>query len=146
MGKRRKSRTLALQLLYQIDAGSRSLEETLGTFWDSQECPEIPVRQFTEELVRGTLERVAEIDATLRGYSERWDPVRMAVVDRNILRLALYEIRYRQDIPPKVSINEYVDIAKKYSTEESGAFVNGILDRAYRETAGDGETAADASR
>ncbi len=144
MGKRRKSRVLALQLLYQLDRGSRPLEEVLAQFWESQGVPEAAVREFAEEIVRGTLQRVEEIDGMIKGYAEHWDPDRMAVVDRNILRLALYEILFREDIPPKVTINEYVDIAKKYSTEDSGAFVNGILDRAFRETMPAAEPSSDA--
>ncbi len=90
---------------------------------------EIEIREFAEPLIRGTLAHRDEIDAKIRQYALNWDLHRMAVVDRNVMRLAIYEMLYREDIPPVVSINEAVDIAKKYSTPESGKFVNGILDR-----------------
>jgi len=138
MGRRRNSRVLALQLMYQCDTGHRPLRETLHDFWESRGMPEAETRRFAEELVEGVLEHLGEIDGMIESHSEHWDPQRMAVVDRNILRLAIYEILHRADIPPKVSINEYVDIAKKYSTAESGAFVNGILDRAFRDAVAGG--------
>ena len=87
------------------------------------------MRVFAEPLIRGTLEHQAELDERIKQYAKNWDLHRMAVVDRNILRLAIYEMLYRDDIPPVVSINEAVDIAKKFSTEDSGKFVNGILDK-----------------
>ena len=87
------------------------------------------MRLFAEPLIRGTLEKLTELDGKIQHYAKNWDLGRMAVVDRNILRLAIYEMLYREDIPPVVSINEAVDIAKKFSTDESGRFVNGILDK-----------------
>jgi N utilization substance protein B len=133
MGKRRRARVLALQVMYQHDAGPLPVEEIFAVFWESQDQQDPEVRHFTEELVRGAMERLEDLDRLVEEYSSHWPPGRMAMIDRNILRLAIFEILYRDDIPPKVSINEYVDIAKKFSTEESGAFVNGILDRTYRE-------------
>jgi len=91
------------------------------------------VRGFAEDLVRGAEGHREEIDARIAAASEHWDPLRMAKVDRTILRLAIFELLHRDDIPPKVSINEYIEIAKRFSTEESGSFVNGILDRISRE-------------
>ena len=87
------------------------------------------MRLFAEPLIRGTLEKLTELDGKIQHYAKNWDLNRMAVVDRNILRLAVYEMLYRDDIPPVVSINEAVDIAKRFSTDESGRFVNGILDK-----------------
>ena len=142
MGKRRKARVLALQVMHQYDAGPLPVEELFGVFWESQERQDPEVRHFTEELVRGALDRLEELDVRVEEYSSHWPPGRMAMIDRNILRLAIFEILHREDIPPKVTINEYVDIAKKYSTEESGAFVNGILDRPYREVGGGSEGTA----
>jgi len=84
---------------------------------------------FSEGLIRGVLEHLKDIDATIVRFAKNWDLHRIAVVDRNVLRLAIYEMQQRQDIPPIVSINEAVDIAKKFSTEDSGKFVNGILDK-----------------
>lgn len=153
MGIRREARERAVQFLFQYDLNqSEDLNEALRLFWESQraaafaeeksasrwgEVVQLPpptaeeasIRSFAEPLIRGTLERVTELDDQIRKYARNWDIHRMAVVDRNILRLAIYEMLHRDDIPPVVSINEAVDIAKRFSTEESGKFVNGILDK-----------------
>ena len=129
LGKRRQAREIAAQFLYQHDLISGALDETLPLFWQTQNDVAEPTRKFAEELVRGTVEHRAEIDEKIQKYTEHWELQRIAAVDRNILRLAIFEMLYRDDIPPVVSINEAVDIAKKFSTRESGAFVNGILDR-----------------
>ncbi|MCS7089442.1 MAG: transcription antitermination factor NusB [Verrucomicrobiota bacterium] len=151
-GKRREARERAVQFLFQYDLNpTENLDEALQEFWETQrlatraepdgptwgqraELPpptaeEIEIREFAEPLIRGTLAHRDEIDQRIRQYAKNWDLHRMAVVDRNVMRLAIYEMLYREDIPPVVSINEAVDIAKKYSTPESGKFVNGILDR-----------------
>ncbi|NBR86993.1 MAG: transcription antitermination factor NusB, partial [Verrucomicrobia bacterium] len=86
-------------------------------------------RLFADPLIKGTLEHRTEVDAVIQKFAKNWDIGRMATVDRNILRLAIYEMLHRDDIPPVVSINEAVDIAKKFSTDDSGKFVNGILDK-----------------
>ncbi len=91
------------------------------------------MRDFANDLLRGTLEKKAEIDAKIASLADNWDFERLAVVDRNILRLALYEMLFRTEIPPVVSINEAIEIAKKFSTAESGKFVNGLLDRVKKE-------------
>jgi N utilization substance protein B len=143
-GKRRLARELAVQFLYQFDLGGGSLKEALPLFWETQ--PEVgdAGRQFAEELVQGVMERRAVIDEHIVKYADNWDLPRIAAVDRNILRLAIYEMLYRDDIPPVVSINEAVDIAKKFSTSESGAFVNGILDRLKAELTRPSRTATSA--
>ena len=133
MGNRRKARGLALQIIYQHDIGSRTLDDILRSFWESQGLPPAEVRAFAEDLAAGVRDHLEEIDALAGEYSSHWDLERMAAVDRNILRLAVYELIYRDDIPPKVTINEFVDMAKKFSTEDSGAFVNGVLDRIFQE-------------
>jgi N utilization substance protein B len=153
MGVRREARERAVQFLFQYDLNrSEDLDRALEHFWESQrlvaiaeekrgatwgqpvELPpatpeETSVRVFAEPLIRGTLEHQTELDERIKNYAKNWDLHRMAVVDRNILRLAIYEMLYRDDIPPIVSINEAVDIAKKFSTQDSGKFVNGILDK-----------------
>jgi len=134
MGKRRQGRIMALQIMYQRDAGPGPLEEILTGFWEENSTADDTVRHFTDELVRGTVAHIDSLNELIEDYASHWSTGRLAVIDRNILRLAMFELLYREDIPPKVSINEYVDIAKKFSTEESGAFVNGILDRTLRET------------
>ena len=153
MGTRREARERAVQFLFQHDLNPpANLDEALNQFWDSQRAAaiadekgpsswgekfELPpptaeesaVRLFAEPLIRGTLERRNEIDEQIKNHAKNWDLHRMATVDRNVLRLAICEMLYREDIPPVVSINEAVDIAKKFSTQDSGKFVNGILDK-----------------
>jgi N utilization substance protein B len=153
MGQRREARERAVQFLFQSDVNPPdNLEESLAHFWASQRAQaiadekgpamwgevrpfepptaaETSIRLFAEPLIRGVLENREKIDEEIRKYAQNWDMRRMAVVDRNILRLAIYEMLFRDDIPPVVSINEAVDIAKKFSTEDSGKFVNGLLDR-----------------
>jgi len=137
-GRRRQAREFALQILYQGRAGGGPLETSIASFWESQGLPAPDIRAFAEELVRGTELHRAEIEERIAAVSEHWDPARMAAIDRAILHLAAFELLHREDIPPKVSINEYIEIAKKFSTEDSGAFVNGILDRIWRDQAAPG--------
>jgi len=130
MRKRTYGRELALQMLYQIDITHEAPEAVLSNFWETQEKPiQEQVKNFTTELVKGVMQNLAVIDAKISEYAANWQLKRMAVVDRNILRLSCYELLFREDIPPKVSINEAVELAKKYSGQEAGKFVNGILDR-----------------
>jgi len=127
--KRRKAREYALQILFQADFTEKKLDgEALREFW-SERKENMDVRKFTEDLVRGTLDKIEEIDTTIEKVTENWLLKRMAAVDRNILRFAAYEILYRKDIPAAVTINEALEIAKKYSSSESASFLNGVLDR-----------------
>jgi len=128
-GKRRRARELAIQFLYQHDLCAGPLDEALALFWETQPDVSSAIREFAEPLIRGTVEKRAAVDEKIQQYTEHWELSRIAAVDRNVLRLAIYEMLFRDDIPPVVSINEAVDIAKKFSTRESGAFVNGILDK-----------------
>ena len=128
MGKRRKAREFALMMLYELEFRPGEADRLLKGFW--LEHPAAPeVQSFAESLVRGTLEHGAEIDRQVAGHATHWSLVRIAPVERNILRLAAYELLYRHDIPEKVAINEAIELAKLYGSEESGAFVNGILDQ-----------------
>jgi transcription antitermination protein NusB len=153
MGKRREARERAVQFLFQHDLNPpEDLPAALEQFWESQraaaiaeekagatwglqvELPpptaeEVAVRLFAEPLILGALEYRDEADRVIKKHAKNWELHRIAAVDRNILRLAIYEMFHRDDIPPVVSINEAVDIAKKFSTQDSGKFVNGILDR-----------------
>ena len=153
MGKRREARERAVQFLFQHDLNPpEKLEEALEQFWSSQrtaaiaedkgvakwgenvELPapspdELEIRVFADPLIRGTRQFRDEADGCITKHAQNWELHRIAAVDRNILRLAIYEMLHRDDIPPVVSINEAVDIAKKFSTQDSGKFVNGILDK-----------------
>ena len=153
MGKRREARERAVQFLFQHDLNPPdNLELELSQFWNSQraaaiedekgsahwnqpiELPpptteEAETRLFAEPLIKGVLEHRDAIDEHIKKHARNWEFNRIAAVDRNVMRLAIYEMLYREDIPPVVSINEAVDIAKKFSTQDSGKFVNGILDK-----------------
>ncbi|HTP52849.1 MAG TPA: transcription antitermination factor NusB [Anaeromyxobacteraceae bacterium] len=127
--KRTKARERALQALYQIDVAATDLDEALARFWRSFEPVEREVRELAEGMVRGVAEHRHEIDGAIEAVSTNWRLDRMAKVDRNVLRLAVYELRWRPDVPVKVCINEAIELGKKYGSESSGAFVNGVLDR-----------------
>lgn len=131
--KRRKAREYALQLLFQTDFTQGKLNsKDIKEFWsDKKEAKD--VKDFTEDLVRGTLGRLNEIDTIIETVTENWLLKRMSAVDRNILRFAAYEILYRKDIPSAVTINEAIEIAKKYSSTEAAPFLNGVLDRLAKE-------------
>lgn len=153
MGTRREARERAVQFLFQYDLNpAEDLEAALRLFWEGRQLQDLSERErrrlieeglhlpppsaaeaatqlFAEPLIRGVLDHRETIDEKIRLTVRNWELHRIAAVDRNILRLAIFEMLHRPDIPPVVSINEAVDIAKKFSTEESGKFVNGILDR-----------------
>ena len=153
MGIRRKAREKALQFLFQHDLNPpENLAEALNHFWVSQstgaiqneggkakwnEVTELPplsteeasIRVFADPLIEGAITYRDTADEEIVKHADNWKLSRIAAVDRNVLRLAIYELRNRDDIPPVVSINEAIDLAKKFSTDDSGKFVNGILDR-----------------
>lgn len=130
--KRRKAREYALQLLFQLDIRKEKPTATLfKRFWTEYD-PDDEVKEFTEEIVKGTFKHLRAIDGKILASAKNWSLDRMASVDRNVLRMAAYEILYRMDIPLSVTINEAIELAKKYGTDDSGAFVNGILDSVAR--------------
>ncbi len=135
MRKRTLAREFALQILYQLDITHDNCESSLDNFWQTHEEEKVAqeVQAFADELVRGVCVNFEVIDVKISQYAANWQLKRMAVVDRNILRLGSYELMFRDDIPPKVSINEAVELAKKYSSIEAGKFVNGILDKVKSE-------------
>lgn len=133
MGKRRKSRELALQFLYQLDLnGADDPEPYESEFW-SRHPVDAETHDFADGLVRGAKQNQPKIDQLIARCTEHWDLDRMAAVDRNILRLAVYELLFQFDVPPKVIINEAIEIAKKFGTAESSRFINGVLDRIHKE-------------
>jgi N utilization substance protein B len=127
MGTRRLSREKALQVLFYMDMHRDPGNDPVGHFCRcfSQEQP---IEPFFHRLVDGVRENRAAIDAVIERFSSNWKISRMSCVDRNVLRIAVFELLYCTDIPPKVSINEAIDVGKRFGTEESGAFINGILD------------------
>ncbi len=127
MGARREGRELALQILYALDLNPLKTEEALQLFRETSRSA-AQVRVFAEELAAGVMANRAEIDARIAGKSKNWALPRMARVDLNILRLAVFELIFRSDVPRNVAINEAIEIAKKFGTEDSPAFINGILD------------------
>jgi N utilization substance protein B len=130
MGKRREGREVALQLLFHWDLNVRqSLSGTeLDLFWEFRPALQ-EVRTFATNLLNGVIAQQATIDEKITKYTANYELRRISAVDRNILRMAIYEMLYAEDVPPIVAINEAIDIAKKFGTDESGKFVNGVLDR-----------------
>ena len=133
MGKRRKARELALQFLYQLEQnGAIDPGPFEAEFW-ARHPVDAEAREFAASLVHGAKRQQGDIDKRIAECAEHWDIDRMAVVDRNILRLAVYELMLDAEVPPKVAINEAIEIAKKFGTRESSRFINGVLDRIHRE-------------
>jgi N utilization substance protein B len=133
MASRRRSRQRALQILFSWDARRRSADEAIDEYYDALYAEEQPERDpFVMDLVKGTVERVEDIDERITRHAEHWRMERMPAVDRNILRLAVFEMAYG-GTPAAVTIDEALELARKYSTEESVQFVNGVLDAVRRE-------------
>jgi transcription antitermination factor NusB len=128
MKKRTRAREIALQFLYQIDLRGADLLAEARNFIKGEER-DAETARFALRLVQGTFEHKDELDKTIQAVAQNWNISRMAVVDRNVLRLAAYELLHCDDIPPKVAINEAIELGKRYSTQNSGAFINGILDK-----------------
>jgi transcription antitermination protein NusB len=146
MGKRREGREVALQLLFHWDINAQqSLDATeLNLFWEFR--PAIAgVRTYAANLLSGVIARQATIDEKISKYTANYELRRISAVDRNILRMAIYEMLFADDVPPIVAINEAIDIAKKFGTEESGKFVNGVLDRVKLDLSRPLRTAANTS-
>ncbi|MFT7621847.1 MAG: N utilization substance protein B [Myxococcota bacterium] len=136
MGNRRKARECALQMLYDLEFNvvqdGEQTRVALGDYWSS--FPDgtklnDDVREFAERLVNGVRSNDEAIDAMIQRASTNWKLERMALVDRNILRIATYEMKHMEDVPPKVSMNEAIEIAKRFGSQESSSFINGILDK-----------------
>ncbi len=138
MSSRRRSRQRALQILFLLDARKQSVEDAIDAFYDTLYSEEHPERDpFVDELVRGTAQHLEEVDTRISRHAEHWRMDRMPAVDRNILRLAVYEMSYAET-PPAVVIDEALELARKFSNEESVQFVNGVLDAIHRELAAAG--------
>jgi N utilization substance protein B len=140
--KRRKAREYALQFLYRIDFVTQDSKlknqesgrrDSLELFWSDTDEKDPDTKAFAENIISGTIKNLKKIDTLIQKVAEKWKISRMASIDRNILRFAIYELLFRNDIPNAVTINEALEIAKKYSTSESAAFINGILDKIAKE-------------
>ena len=127
MGSRRKARELALQMLFQWEVGDHTVEHVVSTFLASKKL-DADVESFARGLFEGAVREVDALDDALRERAEHWRPERMAAVDRNVIRLALYELLHHPHTPPAVVINEALEIARRFSGKDSVEFVNGVLD------------------
>jgi len=123
---RRAARELALNILYQADAAGMPFEEALETAKEASGLQEDAL-QYAEKIARGVFKKRKELDREIRRLAPDWPPERQPAVDRNLLRIAIYEMKYVEDVPEAVSVNEAVELAKRFSTAESGKFVNGVL-------------------
>jgi len=132
LGTRRKSRESALQVLYQLEITKQEGPEAI-TRWKDHFSSREETDAFSERIVLGVLEHAREINQLIERFSENWRLERMNLVDRNILRMAIFELLHCSEIPPKVTLNEAIDLGKRYGSEDSGSFINGILDRIQKE-------------
>ncbi len=132
MGKRRKSREHALKILYREDITKENIEELVKCYWEENNVSS-GIRDFSVLLTEGILKNREKIDSYIKKFSEHWTIDRMGIIDRNILRIAVQELIFMDDIPPKVAIDEAIEIAKKFGTKDSPNFVNGLLDRIKNE-------------
>ena len=132
MRKRTLSREFVLKVLYQAEITRRDISSTLEIFWSEKKKKDEVVKEFTTFLAGGVEKNLDVIDTMIKKYAVNWELNRMAVIDRNILRLGTFEILFADNIPPKVTINESVELAKKYGDSESCKFVNGILDKVHK--------------
>ena len=137
-GTRRKSRELALQMLFQLDMGRQEREQVVQTFWSERKDLDKKIRGFSEDLFRIACERREDIDQIIERNAEHWRMERMAAVDRNLLRASVAEFLGFPKTPKAVVINEALEIARRYSTPESVQFINGVLDSVARELKGTG--------
>ena len=129
MRNRTKARECALKILYAVDITKDSPEECVRLFWESYPTIKEEVKEFSSFLVGGVSKNRPFIDSLISKYATNWQIQRMAAIDRNVLRIATFELLFARDIPPKVSINEAIEMAKKYGDKDSGKFVNGVLDK-----------------
>lgn len=138
MRYRRKAREVALKVLYELDVLNIPVEEAIELFWQNFDAPE-EAKTFSTVLIEGAWHNRKEIDKIISSCSEHWSLDRMSRVDKNILRMAVYELIHCDDIPPKVTLNEAIDLGKIYGSENSGAFINGVLDAIYLKLASEKE-------
>ena len=132
MRRRTLSREHALKILYQVEITHRSLDLIFADYWNMEEVSDQEVMGYAKSIVAGVLKELTILDEKISKYATNWQLKRMAVIDRNVMRIGLFELQHTTDIPPKVAINEAVELAKKYGDLESSKFVNGILDKIHK--------------
>ncbi|NQT22364.1 MAG: transcription antitermination factor NusB [Candidatus Omnitrophica bacterium] len=129
MRRRTKARECALKILYAIDITKNKAEDCIDIFWKNHDTVNAEIRNFADYLTRGVYKNKELVDKVITKYATNWQIKRMAAIDRNIIRIATFELLFVEEIPPKVSINEAIEIAKKYGDKDSSKFVNGVLDK-----------------
>ena len=132
MRRRTLAREHALKILYQFDITKRPMEAVVDSYWKNEETKDIEIITYANLLAQGVCGHIKDIDHKISDYATNWQIKRMAIIDRNVMRIGLYELQHTTDIPPKVAINEAVELAKKYGDLESSKFVNGILDKIHK--------------
>jgi len=131
---RRQAREWVVQFLFQTEFNPSELDEALTDFWDDEEKKPLDRdRDYVNEVIQGVIDQQLKLDRTLKRYTDNWDIDRLGVLERTVLRVAVYEMLFRDDVPPVVSINEAIEIAKAYSSKKAARFVNGVLDRVQKE-------------
>ena len=132
MRRRTLAREHALKILYQFDITKRPMEAVVESYWKAEETKDHEIITYANLLAQGVNGHIKDIDQKISDYATNWQIKRMAIIDRNVMRIGLYELQHTVDIPPKVAINEAVELAKKYGDLESSKFVNGILDKIHK--------------
>ncbi|MDP8212696.1 MAG: transcription antitermination factor NusB [Candidatus Zapsychrus exili] len=132
MRKRSQSRECVLKILYQAEIASREISVVSDSFWQEKESKDDIIHEFSKRLTKGIEENIEKIDDKISSFATNWQIKRMAVIDKSVLRIGVFELLYAEDIPPKVTINEAVELAKKYGDLNSSKFVNGVLDKIHK--------------
>ncbi len=132
MRRRTLAREHALKILYQLDITKRPIEAVVESYWQAEETKDREIIAYANLLAQGVAKHIKDIDHKISDYATNWQIKRMAIIDRNVMRIGLFELQHTADIPPKVAINEAVELAKKYGDLESSKFVNGILDKIHK--------------
>ena len=132
MRRRTLAREHALKILYQSDITRLAIDAVIQSYWKAEETKDEEIIAYANILAQGVVKHLTDLDHKISDYATNWQIKRMAIIDRNVMRIGLYELQHTSDIPPKVAINEAVELAKKYGDLESSKFVNGILDKIHK--------------
>ena len=132
MRRRTLAREHALKILYQADITHLPMDAVIESYWKAEETKDHEIITYANVLAQGVVKHLTDLDHKISDYATNWQIKRMAIIDRNVMRIGLYELQHTTDIPPKVAINEAVELAKKYGDLESSKFVNGILDKIHK--------------